>query len=62
MNAEEGAFDGMTTFLQKAQPSGGKLQVEILADGEIVVESMTCAEQGTMTSTGSRETGHSKKV
>jgi hypothetical protein len=33
VNAEEGALDGVTAFFQKTQPSGGKLQVEILADG-----------------------------
>jgi hypothetical protein len=33
VNAEEGAFDGVTAFFQKTQPSGGKLQVEILAHG-----------------------------
>ncbi len=42
----EGVSDGVTAGFQKVQPGEGELQVEILADDQIVVESRTLAEFG----------------
>ena len=42
----EGLSDGVTAGFQKIQPGEGELQVEILADDQVVVESRTLAEFG----------------
>ncbi|HLL58059.1 MAG TPA: hypothetical protein VK359_09095 [Rubrobacteraceae bacterium] len=42
----EGVADGVTAGFQKTQPGEGELQVEILADDEVVVESRTLADLG----------------
>ncbi len=42
----EGVSDGVTAGFQKVQPGEGELQVEILADDQVVVESRTLAEFG----------------
>ena len=46
VEVEQGVTDGVTAFFQKTQPGGGQLKAEILADGEVVVESTTYAEFG----------------
>jgi hypothetical protein len=43
---EEGVADGVTAGFQKTQPGTGELNVEILADDEVIVESRTFAEFG----------------
>ncbi|MBA4115303.1 MAG: hypothetical protein H0X71_02470 [Rubrobacter sp.] len=44
----EGVSDGVTAGFQKVQPGEGELQVEILADDQIVVESRTLVEFGSV--------------
>ncbi len=46
VEVEEGVADGVTAGFQKTQPGTGELNVEILADDEVVVESRTFAEFG----------------
>jgi hypothetical protein len=46
VEVEEGVADGVTAGFQKIQPGTGKLNVEILADDEVIVESRTFAEFG----------------
>ena len=43
---EEGVADGVTAGFQKTQPGAGELNVEILADDQVIVESRTFAEFG----------------
>ncbi len=43
---EEGVADGVTAGFQKTQPGTGELNVEILADDEVIVDSRTFAEFG----------------
>jgi hypothetical protein len=43
----QGGPDGVTASFQKVQP-GGRLKAEILADDEVVVESTTYAEFGSV--------------
>jgi len=44
----EGTSDGVSAFFEKTQPGGGELKVEILADGEVITESTTYAEFGSV--------------
>ena len=46
VEVEEGVADGVTAGFQKTQSGTGELSVEILADGEVIVESRTFAEFG----------------
>ncbi len=46
VEVEEGVADGVTAGFQKTQPGPEELSVEILADGEAIVESRTFAEFG----------------
>ena len=46
VEVEEGVADGVTAGFQKTQSGPGELNVEILADDEIIVESRTFAEFG----------------
>jgi hypothetical protein len=46
IEVEEGVADGVTAGFQKTQPGTGELNVEILADDEVIVESRTFAEFG----------------
>ena len=46
VEVEEGVADGVTAGFQKIQPGMGELNVEILADDEVIVESRTLAEFG----------------
>ena len=46
VEVEEGVADGVTAGFQKTQPGTGELNVEILADDEVIVESRTFAEFG----------------
>ena len=46
VEVQEGVSDGVTAGFQKTQPGAGELQVEILADDQVVVESRTLAEFG----------------
>lgn len=45
---EEGVSDGVSAFFEKTEPGSGELEAEILADGEIVAESTTYAEFGSV--------------
>ena len=45
---EEGVFDGVTAAFRKTEPATGELKVEIVADGEVVVESRTRAQNGSI--------------
>jgi hypothetical protein len=46
VEVEEGVADGVTAGFQKTQSGTGELNVEILADDEVIVESRTFAEFG----------------
>jgi hypothetical protein len=46
VEVEEGVADGVTAGFQKIQSGTGELNVEILADDEVIVESRTFAEFG----------------
>jgi hypothetical protein len=48
VEVEEGASDGVSAFFEKTQPGGGELKAEILADGEVITESKTYAEFGSV--------------
>ncbi len=48
VEAEGGASNGVTALFEKSQPSEGELKAEIVADGEVVTESRTRAETGTV--------------
>ena len=45
---EEGVSDGVSAFCEKTEPGSGELEAEILADSEIVAESTTYAEFGSV--------------
>jgi hypothetical protein len=45
---EGGVLDGMSAFFEKTEPGSGELEAEILADGEIIAESTTYAEFGSV--------------
>ena len=45
---EQGADDGVTAFFRKTEPGEGELRAQILADGEVVTESATYAEFGSV--------------
>ncbi len=46
VEVEEGVADGVTAGFQKTQPGTSELNVEIVADDEVIVESRTFAEFG----------------
>lgn len=46
VEVEEGVADGVTAGFQKTQPGTGELNVEIVADDQVIVESRTFAEFG----------------
>ena len=46
IEVEEGVADGVTAGFQKTQPGTSELNVEIVADDEVIVESRTFAEFG----------------
>jgi hypothetical protein len=48
VEVQEGASDGVSAFFEKTQPGGGELKAEILADGELITESKTYAEFGSV--------------
>ena len=45
---EEGVSDGVSAFFEKTEPGVGELEAEILADGEVIAESTTYAEFGSV--------------
>ncbi len=45
---EGGVADGMSAFFEKTEPGSGELEAEILADGEVIAESTTYAEFGSV--------------
>lgn len=45
---EGGAAEGVSASFQKTEPGAGKLKAEIVADGELVTESTTYAEFGSV--------------
>jgi hypothetical protein len=45
---EGGVLDGVSAFFEKTEPGSDKLEVEILADGEVIAESTTYAEFGSV--------------
>jgi hypothetical protein len=45
---EGGVSDGVSAFFEKIEPGSGELEAEILADGEVIVESTTYAEFGSV--------------
>jgi hypothetical protein len=45
---EEGVSDGVSAFFEKTEPGSGELEAEILADGEVIAESTTYAELGSV--------------
>jgi hypothetical protein len=45
---EEGVSDGVSAFFEKTEPGSGGLEAQILADGEVVAESTTYAEFGSV--------------
>jgi hypothetical protein len=45
---EEGVSDGVSAFFEKTEPGSGELEAEILADGEVIAESTTYAEFGSV--------------
>ena len=48
VEVEEGTADGVSASFQKTEPGAGKLKAEIVADGELVTESTTYAELGSV--------------
>jgi hypothetical protein len=52
----------MTAGFQKTQPGTGALKVEILADGEVVSESTTYAELGTVNVDWLSQTGKPRVI
>jgi hypothetical protein len=45
---EEGASDGITAAFRKTEPVAGELKAEIVADGEVVAESRTRVQNGSV--------------
>lgn len=45
---EQGVSDGVSAFFEKTQPGSGELEAEILADGEVIAQSTTYAEFGSV--------------
>ncbi len=45
---EEGVSDGVSALFEKTQPGSGELEAEIVADGEVIAESTTYAEFGSV--------------
>ncbi len=43
-----GVSDGVSAFFEKTEPGSGELEAEILADGEVIAESITYAEFGSV--------------
>ena len=48
VEVEEGVSDGVSAFFEKTEPGSGGLEAQILADGEVVTESTTYAEFGSV--------------
>ncbi len=48
VEVEEGTSDGIIAFFRKVEPGTGELKAEILADEEVVTESRTRAEFGSI--------------
>ena len=48
LGIEEGVSDGVTAAFRKTEPAAGELKAEIVADGEVVVESRTRAQTGSI--------------
>lgn len=48
LEIEEGVSDGVTAAFRKTEPAAGELKAEIVADGEVVVESSTRAQTGSI--------------
>ncbi len=48
VDVEEGTSDGIIAFFRKTEPGTGELKAEIVADGQVVVESRTRAEFGSI--------------
>jgi hypothetical protein len=48
LEIEENISDGVTAAFRKTQPSAGELKAEIVADGEVVVESRTRVQNGSI--------------
>ena len=48
VETQEGVSDGVSAFFEKTEPSSGKLEVEIVADGEVIAESTTYAQFGSV--------------
>jgi hypothetical protein len=48
LEIEENISDGVTAAFRKPQPSAGELKAEIVADGEVVVESRTRVQNGSI--------------
>ncbi len=62
VEVEEGVADGVTAGFQKTQSGTGELSVEILADGEVIVESRTFAEFGSANADWFPQTGPLKEI
>jgi hypothetical protein len=45
---EEGVSDGVSAFFEKTEPGSGGLEAEILANDEVIAESTTYAEYGSV--------------
>lgn len=45
---EQGVSGGVSAFFEKTEPGNGELEAEILADGEVIAESTTYAEFGSV--------------
>jgi hypothetical protein len=45
---EEGTSDGVTAAFRKTEPAAGELKAEIVADGEVVAESRTRVQNGSI--------------
>ena len=48
VEVEQGTADGVSASFQKVEPGAGRLKAEIVADGEVVTESTTYAELGSV--------------
>jgi hypothetical protein len=48
LEIEENISDGVTAAFRKTQPSAGELKAEIVADGEVVAESRTRVQNGSI--------------
>ena len=48
VETQEGVSDGVSAFFEKTEPGSGRLEVEIVADGEVIAESTTYAQFGSV--------------